>query len=315
MKTCPACNREYDDEVRFCLEDGTTLVRTAGSGPPTMTMPVASGFQPPPPPPTLAMPAPPSMPVGRTLLNIFIAPARAFGSFRDVNTFGAAITRFLLAAAIIMAAVVIYNVAYQAYFGPAAITEAALEATPRVYESRPEVKEQALQMTRNPTFQVVTLATTFGGLMLFTLVSMPLGALIYWLGGLAFRAPLNFMQALLVWTYATLPARVLWVIVNLLTLFVWPPTSNLRIAMGSGGVFPSNLAWAVPSTTLPLPAWVIALSVFDLFEFYGLTLAIVGLRKAGRLPWWGALLTVAAVWIVGIVWRIGSAGLINLIYK
>ena len=26
MKRCPKCNREFDDELRFCLEDGTALV-------------------------------------------------------------------------------------------------------------------------------------------------------------------------------------------------------------------------------------------------------------------------------------------------
>lgn len=119
----------------------------------------------------------------------------------------------------------------------------------------------------------------------------------------------------MIWTYATMPPRVVWAIVNTLTLFVWPPTSNLRIATGGAGVFPSNLGWAVPSPTLPLPAWVVALSVFDLFEFYGVTLAVVGLRKAGRLPWWGAGIIVAAVWGITIIWRVGSATLVNFIYK
>jgi hypothetical protein len=26
MKRCPKCNREFDDELRFCLEDGTALL-------------------------------------------------------------------------------------------------------------------------------------------------------------------------------------------------------------------------------------------------------------------------------------------------
>src|SRR6185503_9372230 len=133
MKRCPACNREYDDEVRFCLEDGTTLVRSAESRQPTMTMPAAPDFRPP-PPPTLIMPTAPSMPVGRTLLNIFIAPARAFASFQDVRTFGPAAVRFVLAAVIIVASLVIYAATYQAYFGLTAITQAAIEATPSIYE-------------------------------------------------------------------------------------------------------------------------------------------------------------------------------------
>jgi hypothetical protein len=42
MKRCPTCNREYDDELRFCLEDGTSLV-TDGVAPtvasPTVVLP------------------------------------------------------------------------------------------------------------------------------------------------------------------------------------------------------------------------------------------------------------------------------------
>src|ERR1700752_2484913 len=138
MKRCPACNREYDDEVRFCLEDGTTLARAGESNQPTMTMPAAPEFRPP-PPPTLVIPTTPSMSVGRTLLNIFIAPARAFTSFREVTGFGPAALRFLLAAVIIVAALVLYSAVYLAYFGQAAITRAALEATPRMAELQPEV--------------------------------------------------------------------------------------------------------------------------------------------------------------------------------
>lgn len=314
MKKCPACNHEYDDALRFCLEDGTTLVRTGELNHATMTMPAAPEFRPP-PPPTLVMRTAPSMSIGRTFVNIFVAPARAFTSFRDVAYFGPAVARFLLAAGIIVFVLMVYAAVYQAYFGLAEITRAAVDATPRISELQLDAKRRTVEMANNPTFRIVSLVTTFGGIAVYALASMPLGALIYWLGGLAFRAPLTYMKALLVWTFATLPPRVVWAIVNILTLFVWPPTSDLRIATGGAGVFPSNPAWLVPSTTLPLPTWVVALTAFDLFEFYGLALAVVGLRKAGRLPWWGSLVVVAPVWVAGIAWRIGSAGLINLLYK
>jgi hypothetical protein len=42
MKRCPQCNREYaDDSLRFCLEDGTSLVasRTSVEPPPTEILP------------------------------------------------------------------------------------------------------------------------------------------------------------------------------------------------------------------------------------------------------------------------------------
>jgi hypothetical protein len=317
MKKCPACNREYADEVRFCLEDGMTLVRAGESNQATMTMPAAPEFRPP-PSPTLAMPTTPSMSVGRTLLNIFVAPARAFASFRDVTTFTPAAVRFLVAAPIIVAAMVAYNVIYPALIGSGNIARAAIEATPRMSNLPPETKERALQMTQNPTFHVITAVMGFGRLVLILLASLPLGALIYWLGAMACKAPLKYMQALLVWTYATLPPAVLWFIANVITLFVSPPTTNVGIATGAAGVLPSSLGSLLTIftvTTLPLPVYVVALSAIDGFEFYGLTLAAVGLRKTGKLPWIGALVTVAAVWTVGLVWRIATGTLVNVISR
>ena len=258
------------------------------------------------------------MSVLQTLLSIFIAPARAFASFRDAGAFTPAAVRFLVAAPIIIAAVVAYNVIYPARIGSGNIARAAMEASPRMANLPPEMKERTLQIAQNPTFHVITAVMTFGRLVLILLASLPLGALIYWLGALAFKAPLKYMQALLVWTYATLPPTVLWFIANVVTLFVSPPTTNVGIATGGAGVFPSSvgsLLTIFTVTTLPLPVYVVALSAFDLFEFYGLTLAIVGLRKAGRLPWLGALTTVALVWIVGIVWRVSTATLVSVISR
>lgn len=258
------------------------------------------------------------MPVGRTLLNIFIAPARAFASFRDVTTFTPAAVRFLVAAPIIVAAVVAYNVIYPARIGSGNIARAAIEASPRMSNLPPEMKERTLQITQNPTFHVITAVMTFGRLVLILLASLPLGALIYWLGAMAFKAPLKYMQALLVWTYATLPPAVLWFIANVITLFVSPPTTNVGIATGAAGVLPSSLGSLLTIftvTTLPLPVYVVALSAIDLFEFYGLTLAAVGLRKAGRLPWIGAAVTVAVVWTGGLIWRIATATLVNVISR
>src|ERR1041385_2975939 len=42
MKRCPQCNREYaDDTLRFCLEDGTSLIgsRSSSEPPPTEILP------------------------------------------------------------------------------------------------------------------------------------------------------------------------------------------------------------------------------------------------------------------------------------
>lgn len=314
MKKCPTCSREYDDEVRFCLEDGTTLERTDQSARPTMTMPAQPAFRPP-PPPTLVIPVEPSMSAGRTLLNIFIAPARAFASFRDLTTFTPAAVRFLIAAPIILVAVVAYNAIYPLRVGQANIARAAIEASPRLSQLPPEQQERAVQMADNPAFRTITLVMGFGTLILTTLASMPLGALAYWLGAMLFKSSLKYMQALLVWTYATLPARVVWLIANTLTLLIWPPKSSVAIATGSSGVFKANLGALFTVNTLPIPVYVVALGAFDLIEFFGVALAILGLRRVARLPWTGSLVIVILVWLFGIGWRVAMAGLAYTLMK
>lgn len=255
------------------------------------------------------------MPVGQTLLNIFIAPARAFTSFRDVTTFAPTAVRLLIAAAVIFVALIAYNALYTPWIGYETITRAAWEASPRISGLPSETRERTLQVTQNPLFRVMNVVSNLGRIIITVVVGLPLGALIYWLGGLIFKGRLRYGQALLVWAYATLPPAVLWSITNIVTLFVWPPTTNVGIVTGAAGVFPSNLGALFAVSTLPLPAHVVALSAIDLFEFYGLTLAAVGLRKAGRLPWIGAAVTVAAVWAVGLIWRSGTAALVNVISR
>jgi Yip1-like protein len=314
MKTCPTCHRTYGDEIRFCLADGATLERAGDSASPTMTMPAPQAFQAP-PPPTLLMPPEPSMSTGQTLLNIFISPARTLASFRDVTTFAPAMVRVFPAAAIIVIATLAYSVLYQARVGSENIVRASMEATPRMANLPADQKERAIQTAQQPAFRAVTMAMGFGLAIVFVLASMPLGALIYWLGAMLFKGQLKYMQALLVWTYATLPVTVLWFLANTITLLVWPPTNPMSIVTGSNGVFKPNLGALFNVEALPIPAYVAALSAFDLLIFYGLALAILGLRKAGRVPWIGALVTVIFVWLIGVGWRTGAAAFTSAIMK
>jgi len=314
MKTCPTCHRVYDETVRFCLEDGTTLERSGESAGSTFTMPASPQFQSP-PPPTLMMPPEPSMPIGRTLLNIFVAPWRAFESFRDVTSFGAAAIRFLIAAVIILIAVVSYAALYQVRIGSENIARASMEASPKLANLPSEQKERAVQMSQNPGVRGMALVFGFGSLIALTLASMPLGGLIYWLGSMIFKGSMKYMQALLVWTYASLPAKVVWLIANVVMLLVMPPTNNVMIATGSGGIFPANLGALFTVQSFPIPIYVVALSAVDAIEFYGLALAILGLRKVARIPWLGSVGIVLFVWLIGVCWRIAMAGVATAIMK
>jgi hypothetical protein len=315
MKTCPTCSRTYADALRFCLEDGTTLVRAEQGAGPTMTMPAQPAFQPPPPPPTLQMTVKPSMSVGGTLTRAFFAPGRTFDSFRELVMFSPAAVRFLIAAAIILIAVVAYNAIFLASIGSEQIARASMEVSPQAAKMSPDVKERALQMQQSPTFQGFTLIMRFGLLILFTLASFFLGALIYWLGALLMKSKIKYLQALLVWTYASFPVVVIWLLANTIVLLVWPPSTNMAIVTGASGVIHANLGALFDVKSLPIPVYVVALSAFDLFELYGLALAMLGLRKVARIPWIGSFGIVIFVWLIGVMWRISTAGVVSAFMK
>jgi hypothetical protein len=315
MKTCPACNRVYDDVIRFCLEDGVTLARVDQSPNPTMTMPAQAPFLPPPPPPTLQMQVEPSVSTLGTLPRIFFSPGRVFDSFRELQTFSPAAIRFVIGAAIIVLALVGYNALYMARIGTEQIGRAGMAISPQAARLPPEQRERALQMQQTPAFQAFTLFTRFGTIIAVSIASFFLGALIYWLGSLLLKSKMNYMQALLVWTYSGFPPVVLWLIANTLVLLIFPPTTNMAITTGMNGVIHANLGALFTVTSLPVPVYVVALSALDLFEFYGLGLAIFGLRKVARIPWLGAIGIVLFVWLLGLFWRLTTAGLIGAIFK
>jgi hypothetical protein len=208
-----------------------------------------------------------------------------------------------------------YNVVYFARIGSENIALATVEASPRVAALPAEQKERALQMQQNPAFQAVTLLMRFGPLILFQLVSMPLGGLIYWLGSMLFKRTMNYMQALLVWTYATLPPTLVWALVNAIVVLIHPPTTNIGIATAANGVVHANLGALFDVTTFPIPVYVVALGALDLFEFYGLALAMIGLRKVTRVPWIGSFGIVGFVWLIGVVWRISTAVVSEVLLK
>jgi hypothetical protein len=198
------------------------------------------------------------MSTGQSVLNIFIAPARTFASFRDVATFSSAVVRFLPAAAIVIIATVTYGVLYQARIGSETIARASMEATPRMANLPPEQKERAIQTSQAPAFRAITIAMGFGFTIVLLFASMPLGALIYWLGAMLFKGQLKYMQSLLVWTYATLPVTVLWFLANTVTLFVWRPAGPVSIVTGVNGVFKPNLGALSNIEALPIPTYVAA---------------------------------------------------------
>src|ERR1043166_8893034 len=133
MKRCPKCNREYRDEsLRFCLEDGTSLVSLVRSEPPP------TEILPPPLPPTKAssetipsysnpqpyLPQPYSPPSDRRGANPFLI---------------AGVTAIVLLLTALVAIAVIYVIQHS---GPANANQVSIESpTPRSPSPQPTKRE------------------------------------------------------------------------------------------------------------------------------------------------------------------------------
>ena len=99
MKRCPKCNLEFDDELRFCLEDGTALVGDEISptvASPTMVLPTPEET-----PPTMTqaarpdVPAPPHLAATRMAAHIETAAGNS-GSSRSMIIIGVLLSAGLL---------------------------------------------------------------------------------------------------------------------------------------------------------------------------------------------------------------------------
>ena len=107
MKRCPKCKREFDDELRFCLEDGTALVGDeipSTVAAPTMVLPTPQEM-----PPTLTqavrpdVPPPPQLAATRMPTDLAVAVAGNSGASRTVIMIGVVLAVGLLISLVALA--------------------------------------------------------------------------------------------------------------------------------------------------------------------------------------------------------------------
>lgn len=322
MKRCPTCNSTYsDDRLDFCPNDGASL-ETAPQAAPTEILPEAAmpyigqtlpppgaagaggyqNFQPPPPPypiPQREAPTGPVMSTAETLTGIFFEPGRVFESFRVRP-------RFLVASLIVLVVSASFTWLFFFRAGYENVMRAILEHSPGM---NPEGVERALQMYNNPIFKVINFTSPIYGLaMIFAG-----GAAIYLLGVMAMGKKMTYPQALAVWTYSTLPPALLLGIANIVLLFLRPSENIDPGALNRGGLVQANLSTVAQLAGLidpkAHPALGAAFGAFDIFAFYGLFLAALGLQKVAKLSTGAAWGIVLAPWLVKVVFSIAIAAL------
>lgn len=249
----------------------------------------AQGFVPPPPPafPHNEQPSGPVLSTGETLSGIFFDPARVFESFRPRP-------RFLVAAIIITVLMLVFTISFFQRVGYDNIMRSAIENSPRADQMTEEQKERALDIYRNPIAK---------GFMYFSpvfnmAVFFAAGAGLYLLGVMAMGKSTTYSRTLSVWTYSTLPPFLLAMLANFVLLFVKSPDEMDMAQLGRGLVH-ANLSFLVDSKGHPVLSTL--LGAFDVFKFYGLFLASLGLQKVARLKSGAAWTVVLAIWLIGAV--------------
>jgi hypothetical protein len=234
-------------------------------------------FQPPPPPP-LPAPEPPAetMSTGQTLTGIFFEPGRVFESMRQRP-------RFLVAALVIVIVFFAYYVSYIQKVGYETLITAETTTGTRGQNMSQEDRDRAISVQMKP----VVKALRYGGPIITFLLFFSVGSALYLLGVKMVGKEMTFKQALSVWTYSSFPPTLLLMLLNIIVLFVKTPDDDLSIVKGKAFPALTSLAGA-----------------FDIFAFYGLFLAALGLRKVGKLSSGAAWGIVLGLWLILVVIRV-----------
>lgn len=265
-----------------------------------MSDPSLHSFQPPPPPSfhQTNSPAAPTLSTAETLTGIFFEPGRVFEALRERP-------RFLAAALITVVAFLIFNSLYFQRIGYENVIRAETEASPRAASTSPADKERAIEFQTKPVFR----AFRYLSPILIFAIFFAAGAGLYLLGSMMMARTMSYKQALSVWTYSSFPPTVLLMLLNIIVLFLKPPDDDITIARGARGLVHANPGLLVDPTASPVLAT--ALGAFDVFAFYGLFLAALGLRKVGRLSSGAAWGIVITIWLIGVILRIVGAVAFN----
>ncbi len=257
-----------------------------------------ANLTPPPPPPVPDAPDvnAPVMSTPQTLANIFFEPGTTFEALR-------ARPRFLAALLITLIAFMSFYLAYIQRIGYDKIVESevavAMKKNPDATE---EQREQGLRIQKMPAVKQIRLWSP----LLVLAVIFAAGAALYMLGANVMGGRLSYKQALSVWVYSALPPLVLMTVLNFVLLFLNPPEDETAIAQGVGrGLVRANPGVLVDSTAQPVLST--ALGALDVFAFFGLFLAALGLRKVGRLKSGSAWAVVLTLWGIGVVLRLIAA--------
>lgn len=253
----------------------------------------------PPPPPFNPQPDPPKeMSVGETLTGIFFEPGRVFESMRERP-------RFLVATILCIVFYMMFTITFFQKVGYERVIREAIENGPRADQMSPEQKEAAIRVQSGP----IVKAITFGVTPLVFGIIFAAGAGLYLLGSMLMGKQVGYKQALAIWAYSSLPVVVITMVLNIVLIFLKSPDDYDIVSASRRGLVKANLSFLTDPKAAPMLYTL--LGSFDLFAFYGLFLAALGLRKVGKMSSGSAWGIALAIWTFGVVFRIVLATILG----
>jgi hypothetical protein len=229
-----------------------------------------------------------------TLTGIFFEPSRTFEALRERP-------RFLVAAIIIIVLTMAVTFLVFNKIDYAAFMRDQITKGPRGDQMTPEQIDTAVGFWTGPIGKVVIYVFPIIGVAVFVAA----GGALYLLGSMLMGGVLRYKQALSVWTYSSFAPAVLSSIVGVVVVLI-TPAEDINPSQ-PGGVVRANLSILLPHGSSP--ALGALLGSFDIFTFYGLFLAAVGLRKVGKISSGSAWTVAIGLWLLGVLLKVGWAAL------
>ena len=232
-----------------------------------------------------------TMSTGETLGNIFFDPGETFESLRKKPKF--LVAGFIIIAMFLTVTVILFQkVNFEDFM------RQQIEKNPRTAQMDPEQKEKAVKMQSGAIGKTIAYVIPF----VAVAVVFAAGGGLYLLGVMAMGGVIQYKQAVSVWAYSSLPPAVVGTIVAIIVLLI-KPADSIDLAHPET-LSQANLGVIAGSSSGPIYA---LLSSMDLFQFYGLFLAALGLRKVGKISSGAAWTIVLALFVIKVLGKVGWA--------
>ncbi len=237
-------------------------------------------------PPSASAPTGPEMSTAETLSGVFFEPSRTFEALRSRP-------RFLVAALIILIMTCLVTAVMYMRVDMGQFIRDRIEKSPNAAQISEQQKETQVRVGKMIGMVLIPLSVP---------IAIAVGSALYMLLVMAFGGSITYKKSVAVWTYSWLPPAVFGTLIALLVLFLKSPDS----------IVPENLVATNPGALLgeeSSKVLVAFLRQLDILRFYGLFLAALGLRKVAKISSgaaWGVVLT---LWILGLLFAVGSAAL------